>query len=162
MSKLAQAVEQAVREMRASRQPKERRRRMTDDEIAEELAKAPAQSTADPVTTEPTEGATDMATKKKARRSKKATKAKGERKVRAKRVAKAAGEGRVLKTYRLVDGIPDEIRKGSAGLKILEAIKDHGSPTRNELRAALPKSFKDNTLRSFLGEFQREKIVASK
>ncbi len=138
---------------------------MIDDEVAKQLAKdAPVQTiTADPVTTPADEGATDMVSKtEKQIRVKKAAKQKGDRKVRTKRAAKAAGEGRVLKSYRLVDGIPEDIRKGSAGLAILEAIKKHGSATTAELREELPKSFKKPTMQFYLGKFQRDKIVTTK
>lgn len=138
VSKLAQSVQQAVDELTAG--------------------------TADNSAT----GASDMAKTKAKKRAKKVKAAKVQ-KIKAAKTPRAkrakptkTGEGRVLKTYRLVDGIPDDLRKGSAGMAILEAIKSHGSPTSHDLREALPKSFPKPTLQFYLGKFQRENIVTSK
>ena len=178
MSRLAQAVQRQVDELRALAKARalKRSRRMFDDDrenqddeqlgggAFEHLDEATKTATT-PMTAAIDTAAQgedgDMARKKATKRTRKA-KSKLGKKMRVQKVksVKTSG-GRTRKTYRLVDGIPDNIREGSAGQAILKAIQDHGSPTRNELREALPKSFKDNTLRSFLGEFQREKIVAS-
>ena len=69
--------------------------------------------------------------------------------------------GRILKTYRLIESIPDGIRPKSAAMAILKAIEKHGSATRPQIRAELPKNFKEATLGFYLGKFQREHIVRS-
>ena len=95
-------------------------------------------------------------------KAKKASKPKAEKKPKAAKKVKADGEGRVLKTYRLVDGIPKDMKTGTAAYQILEAIKTLGNPTGAEIRAELPKSFSRPTLQFNLGKFQREKIVTTK
>lgn len=130
----------------------------------------------DPVTTDrqPTPAATDttdemerdMATKKKS-----VKKPAGRKKATAKKKAQRIKHGtqatksvRMLKTYRLIDGIPDAIRKPSAGRSILEAIRKlekDGPVTAMALRLRLGKEFSAPTLRFFLGKFQRDKVVVA-
>ncbi len=80
----------------------------------------------------------------------------------AKKMSKAPDATRVRKAYRLVDGIPDEMKKASAGRAILEAIKKHGTATSDVLLETLGKKFSKPTMRFYLGKFQREKIIRAK
>lgn len=63
------------------------------------------------------------------------------------------------KTYRLVDGIPAEVKKDSAGRAILVSISRHRGATAMVIRKDMPAGFSDATLRFYLGKFQREKVV---
>lgn len=74
-----------------------------------------------------------------------------------------SGRGRIVRAYRLTNGVPDGLRENSAGRSILEAIKKltdgDKSATKVAIRARLGDKMPDPTLRFFLGKFQREKVL---
>ena len=79
----------------------------------------------------------------------------------ARKTSATKTKGRALKIYRLVNGIPEDVRQKSAAMAILKAIEKHGSATRPVIREELPKNFKEPTLGFYLGKFQRDKTVAA-
>lgn len=102
---------------------------------------------------------------KKAAKSKavKTKKAKGEKKARRARKTNGEATGRVAKTYKLVNGIPDTLRNPSAGRSVLEAIDARGAESSTpNLQADLGKDFPSPTLRFYLGKFQRDGVVAAR
>jgi hypothetical protein len=71
---------------------------------------------------------------------------------------KTAG-GRTVKTYTLVDGVPDKVRNPSKARTLLSTIYINGKVTANDLRALLGKKFAEPTLRFYLGKYQRENVI---
>lgn len=183
MSRLAQAVQRAVDDLRhgavASRPG--RRRGMDDMEIEPDTAVV-AESVSDlggvgmAGASPPSEGGSVVLKTRKAK--KKARKEPSRRAMRARRrstkarVVKAAKhvravkstktEPRVLKTYELCGDVPESIRNPSAGRSILEAIKARGRATREEIAADLGPKFSQSTLRFFLGKFQRDNTIGTR
>lgn len=75
--------------------------------------------------------------------------------------AKAARKGTAKKIYRLKNGIPQSLRRGTAGRAVLESISRHRKATADTIRKDMKRGFPDATLRFYLGKFQREQVVVA-
>lgn len=172
MSRLAQAVQREVEEMRRAAPFK--RRRMDRDERAGGLPKDAEEFAPETVVEEAGVAETVPATTttsvgdwgemaKKKRMAKKATvKSKVWKTSKRKARTPAHGEGRVAKVYRLTGEIPETFRDGSAQRKMLEFVGKHADGvTYQQVQAEFPKS-PTPTVRFYLGKWQREKIVTAK
>ena len=75
---------------------------------------------------------------------------------------KSESQQRQLRMYAVRSGGIPNLRPGSAGLRILEAIEKRGWATAQDLRDDLGPKFVDSTLRFFLGKFQRDEVIKIK
>lgn len=72
--------------------------------------------------------------------------------------AKAIKDGKAIKRYRLVKGIPKAMQHG-AGRAILVSIARHRGAEADTIRRDMKRGFSDATLRFYLGKFQREGVL---
>ena len=136
MSQLAQAVERAVQEMRKESATKKHiAGRRQPQEQKEQIFM---------VKTRKTKRSAQTSQRKRRRASKRPVK---------------TAEG--LKTYRLLDGIPDSIGKETTARAILQSIQKRKGATSKMIRADIGAKVPDPTLRFYLGKFQRDKVVVT-